>query len=347
MDNFKPIHTKLTSLLDIQTPIISAPMYYGSTPDLAAAISKAGGFGFVAAGFDSSADMVNQIRAIRDKVGSPPAAAAQTGVGLLGWILDRTESSTDPRIPAILDERPKAIWFAFGDDLGPHIVKVRAYEADKGHKTLVFVIVNTVIEAQRAAEEWRADVLVVQGHEAGGHGGAEAPPLFSLLPAVLQSLPRRPCVVAAGGISTGAQIAALLALGADGVVLGTRFLFTPESMYSDAMKRVLVHAGLNDSVRSVAFDEMHRTPVKTGWPIGIDGRAIAKGIIDDSRNGLSLEERFRNFDEAKSRGDTNHLIIWAGVGAGLVNEVEAAADVLHKLHEETLRALSTAAQLVA
>ena len=90
-----------------------------------------------------------------------------TGVGFLGWILDKTEISDDPRIPEVLDELPAAIWFAFGTNLGKYVEQVRAYDEkrdpEKPHKTLVFVIVNSVEDALRAANEWKVDVLVVQG----------------------------------------------------------------------------------------------------------------------------------------------------------------------------------------
>ena len=82
---------------------------------------------------------------------------------MIGWVLDRTEVTEDPRIPAVLDELPRAIMFAFGDDLGKYVRKVREYEASRVHKTLVFVCVNSVEEAVRAVNEWKVDVLVAQG----------------------------------------------------------------------------------------------------------------------------------------------------------------------------------------
>lgn len=85
------------------------------------------------------------------------------GLGLIGWLLDMTEISEDPRIPAVLDELPKAIYFAFGEDLGKFVKTVRDYEANRGHKTLVIVCVNTVEEAIRAVNEWNVDALVAQG----------------------------------------------------------------------------------------------------------------------------------------------------------------------------------------
>ena len=145
---------------------------------------------------------------------------------------------------------------------------------------------------------------------------------MNLLQAVLDAIPDGPVIIAAGGISTGAQIAALLTLGASGVVLGTRFLFTPECMYSDQMKAVLIDAGLNSTARSLAFDEINRTAM---WPEGIDGRAIANDIlVDYNKEGLDLEMRLKKADEDKAKGKTDRLVIWAGVGVGHVKEIKGA-----------------------
>lgn len=129
-------------------------------------------------------------------------------------------------------------------------------------------------------------------------------------------------IVAAGGISTGSQIAALLTMGADGVVLGTRFLFTHECAYSAAKKELLLKADLGATVRTLAFDDVNRT---NKWPPFHDGRAISNQIMDDFNAGLSLEERLKNFDESAARGDNSRLLVWAGVGAGLTTEIKAAS----------------------
>lgn len=85
------------------------------------------------------------------------------GIGFIGWILDMTEPSDDPRLEAILDELPVAIWFAFGVDLGKYVAQVRAYDAKRDHKTVIFVIVSSAADALRAATEWGVDVVVAQG----------------------------------------------------------------------------------------------------------------------------------------------------------------------------------------
>ncbi|KAK0219003.1 2-nitropropane dioxygenase, partial [Armillaria fumosa] len=182
------------------------------------------------------------------------------------------------------------------------------------------------------------------GNEAGGHGGATAPPVVLPLTTVLASVPKDgPVILAAGGIATGAQIASMLTLGADGVAIGTRFLFTHESGYPSVKKKALVKAGLGSTVRSTAFDEINRT---VGWPTGIDGRGIANEIISDVNQRLSLEERLRRADEEKDKGSTSRLPVWAGAAVGLTNKILSVEEVVSELQEETVHALQRASQLL-
>ncbi|KAJ6620359.1 2-nitropropane dioxygenase [Mycena sp. CBHHK59/15] len=335
------ITTPLTKRLGIRTPIISAPMAFASTPELASAVTAAGGLGCIGAGFDSTSALKSNVQKIRTHLKIAPGTPVPVAIGFIGWILDITESSDDPRLLATLDELPAAIWFAFGTDLGKYIAQVHAHDKKHGRKTFVFVLVNSVESARHFAPE--VDCLVVQGIESGGHGGSDSPPLFSLLQAVLLEIPSGPLIVAAGGVSTGAQIASLLTMGADGVVLGTRFLFTPECCYTPDKKEVLLKAGFNATIRTLAFDDVGRT---NRWPPKHDGRAISNKIMDDLAAGLSLDERIAKFDESAAKGEDSRLIIWAGVGVGITNEIKPAADVVLELHNDAVLKLQRGASLV-
>jgi len=338
------IYTPLTKLLKIDVPILSAPMGIAGADNIASAVTSAGGFGFMGAAFLSSQQLKQDLTSIRQKLNITSNQPIPIGIGFIGWILDKTEVSGDPRLHAILEEKPAAIWLAFGVDLGKYVAQIRAYDAEREHKTIIFTIVNSVEDALQAANEWKVDVVVAQGIEAGGHGGAESPPLFILVQAVLDAIPNGPLVLAAGGISTGKQIAALLTMGAAGVVLGTRFLFTDECQYTPARKEVLLKAGLNSTVRGMAFDEVGKT---MGWPPGQDGRAISNGIIQDVKDGLNLEERMKKFDESAASGDPSRLVVWAGAGVGLTTNIMPAADVVRHLHHETYESLQSAPKLLS
>lgn len=77
--------------------------------------------------------------------------------------MEITEASSDPRLHAVLDEKPVAIWLAFGVDLGKYVAQIRAHDSKREHKTIIFTIVNSVEDALRAANEWKVDVIVAQG----------------------------------------------------------------------------------------------------------------------------------------------------------------------------------------
>ncbi|THU98238.1 NPD-domain-containing protein [Dendrothele bispora CBS 962.96] len=319
-------------------------MAFASDGVLSSAVTGAGGFGFFGAGFLSTNDIRANISTARKKLDIKDGEPVPIGIGFIGWILEITEQSDDPRLLNTLAEKPAAIWFAFGTNLGKYIAQVHEYDSKRDHKTIVFVMVNSVEDALKAANEWKADVLVVQGIEAGGHGGSEAPPLLTLLQAAIDATPSGPLIIAAGGISTGAQIAALLTMGASGVVLGTRFLFTEESIYTSAQKKALVEADLiGSTVRTLAFDEVGRT---NGWPPKHDGRALVNDIIKDVEVGLDLETRLKKFDESASVGDTSRLIVWAGTGVGLTKNISSAANVVHQLETGTVEALQSQRSLI-
>lgn len=134
---------------------------------------------------------------------------------------------------------------------------------------------------------------------------------------MVRAFPDGPPIVAAGGISTGSQVAALLTLGASGVVVGTRFLATPESRYSQAQKDALLTARSTSTVRTMAFDRIRGT---LGWPAGVDGRGLTNKVVDNLNSGMPLDEAKREFEKAK--GTKDGLIVWSGTGVGLVNEIQ-------------------------
>jgi nitronate monooxygenase len=217
----------------------------------------------------------------------------------------------------------------------------------------IFTTVNTVEEARVAAEEWNVDVLGIQGIEAGGHGLGSAPPRDALLAAVINEAPkwkRIVPVIAAGGIADGRGVAAVLVQGAAGAALGTRFLVTPESLYTDAQKALLVSAGPGDTLRSMAFDDARGT---TNWPAGIDGRglmsptvaeyedAAARGAIDSE-----AEQRRNRYSALVTAGETERMITWSGTGIGSITSVVPAGEIVSSITAEAARLLVAGAQLV-
>jgi len=288
--------------------------------------------------YEDAATFAGELDIARTTLQSPPGTALAIGVGFLGWTLDAGGNPVKS-LTLALEAKVKAIWFSFGTDLGKWVEHVRQYDRkrDTPHKTLIWIVVNSLAEAETATKEWKADVLIVQGIEAGGHGHGQALPLLALVPLIQGSLPNAPPLLAAGGLTHGAHVAAMLVLGASAAVMGTRFLLTPESTYTSQQKDTLRAA--TDTVRTLAYDEVRGT---SGWPEGVDGRAVPNKVLEDKESGLSLEERQKRFQEAAKNGDSSRNVVWAGTSVGLVNEIRDAGDVVRSVHREIVEHLSQA-----
>jgi nitronate monooxygenase len=128
-------------------------------------------------------------------------------------------------------------------------------------------------------------------------------------------------VLAAGGLSSGGHLAAFLTLGAAGAVVGTRFLVAEESLYSDAQKRAIIAAKPGSAVRSYVFDELRGT---TGWPAGVDGRALSIPALTAIEGGADVTQIKEEVAEGAKRGDSNSVIAWAGTGVGQLSRLQPA-----------------------
>ncbi|EIW58710.1 2-nitropropane dioxygenase [Trametes versicolor FP-101664 SS1] len=339
------VNTRLTSLLGIRAPVVSAAMAYGSSPKLALEVSRGGGFGFYGVGAATPNKLREDLLQARASVSDLGNKPLPIGCGFIGWILDSQEEEYKKLVDTAIESGVRAIWVSFGNDLPRWINYIRGSPAYAVHKPLIFAQVTSLEEAIKAVNDWKVDVLVVQGNESGGHGGAAAPSTMVLLSEVLAALPKEsaPPVLAAGGIANGTQAAAYLTAGASGAVLGTRFLLTPESPYSDAQKSVLLGANSLQTVRSLAFDDARGT---NSWPAGVDGRGIRNKIVGDAEAGAdaqTLQERFR---AAAQAGDPEYLLVWSGQGVSLVNDIKPAKDIVEELHADIVQALQRAQRLL-
>lgn len=187
------LETKLTKLLDLTAPIMSAPMAGVAGGALAAAVSQAGGLGLIGGGYGVREWLARELDL---------AGEAQVGVGLITWALAR-----DPDLLSIVLERnPRAI-LPFGD-IGPHAPAIL-------RAGVPLIVQVQTVAAAKAAVDGGAQIIVAQGTEAGGHGGVRA--TMALVPAVVDTVGDAP-VIAAGGIADGRGLAAALMLGAVGVL---------------------------------------------------------------------------------------------------------------------------------
>jgi len=340
-----PLDTPITRMLGVKIPIVAAPMAGASGGLLAARVTAGGGFGFMTAGYGTAETLRHELSLARGLLHLAPSDPLPIGVGYLGWQLEEPTAKPEVLLSAALDNHVHAIWLAFGNDPKEWIKFIRNYDAEhkRVRQTTIFVPVSSAEEALVASNEWGVDVLVAQGNESGGHGYRSAPPLFTLVSSILAVLPKGgPPLLAAGGLVTGNQVASFLVLGAAGAVLGTRFLMTPESLYSDAQKKALVAAKSDMTVRTTAFDRVRGT---LGWPAGIDGRGLYNDTVKDVDNGVDIETVKEKFQAGVRDGDPERMLVWSGIGVGLVSEIKGAEEGVQELGDDILQRLKVASEL--
>lgn len=296
------------ALLGIQKPLVLAPMGSVAGGALAAAVSRAGGLGLIGAGYGDA----DWIRREFDRAGG-----ARVGIGFITWSLARQPQFLD----LALSHKPCAVMLSFGDPR-PFAEKIRA----SGAKLICQVQSRAIA---RQALEANADVLVAQGTEAGGHGGERS--LFALLPAVRDLAPNIP-VLAAGGIADRRGYQAAIALGAEGVLVGTRFIASDESLSSTAAKQRVVQADGDATVRTTVFDIVRG---HEGWN-GITGRAL-RNKFTQAWHGreAALRERIdaerKAYWAAVERQDCDSAVTFAGEAVDLIDEVLPAAEIVRRL----------------
>lgn len=335
------LSTPLCDLLGIDHPVVQAPIGSLTRPELAAAVSSAGGLGSLAMTWH---DLDGTRRAIERTVELTDRPFA------VNLVLDdaTTRQPTADHLSACLDAGAPLVSFSFGDPI-PYV--------DRCHDEGVPVLA-TVGSAEMAAsvEAAGVDVVVAQGGEAGGHLQSEVGTM-SLVPRVVDAVDDVP-VVAAGGIADGRGVAAVLTLGADGAWLGTRFVASEEARAHETYKRAVVAASETDTVRSQLFDG--------GWP-GRDHRTLVnetvRGWIDAGRprpgerpgEGETVAEfpggdALERYDDvppmASMEGDPATLPQYAGQSAGLTDDVRPAADIVTGLVESAAERLEATATLV-
>lgn len=310
---------RVTTLFDIEHPILLAPMDLVSGGRLAAAVSQAGGLGLLGGGY-GDADWLDREW---ERAGN-----GRIGCGFITWSLAKQPQLLD----RALQRSPAAVMLSFGDPR-PFAPAIRA----AGSKLICQV--QSIGQAREAVEAG-ADLLVAQGTEAGGHG--QSRPLFAFLPEVVDACPGVP-VVAAGGIADGRGMAAAMVLGAEGVLMGTRFYASEESDGHREAKRRIVAASGSDSVRSVVFDLARRNI----WPEPYTGRVLrnrhsARWIGQEADLIKNLDEVSREYANARTRGDFEIAGVIAGEACGLIHDIAPAAQIVERIVAEAARLLGAA-----
>ena len=330
--------TRITEMMGIQYPIFLSGMSWISTPEMVAAVSNAGGMGILATGpldKDAVREAVRKIRKLTNKPFGANSALMFPGA---------MESAK-----VLLEEQVPVINFALGK--GDWLVK----EAHKyGGK-----VIATVVSARHAkrAEEYGCDAVIATGNEAAAHG--EFVTTFCLIPSLVNilSIP----VVAAGGVADGRGLAAALALGAEGVAMGTRFMTTRESPLHQNFKDLSRTKDVTDTLYSKRFDGLYCRVMKTDTAKkvenkGLDlpaafvnGQDIARMVNlpfyklaigatlsgwKNARQLAFLANASKNFQLATIDGDLKRGVLPVGQCMGLVKDEPTVKELLERTIKE-------------
>ncbi|MCS3629197.1 nitronate monooxygenase [Salinibacter ruber] len=326
---FSMLNTSLCDLLGVRLPIIQAPIGSASCPALVAAVSNAGGLGMLAVTWRSIDETRQAIRETKQRTDRP------FGVNIV------LEWPQKERLEVCLEEGAEVVSLFWGE---PAELTSLAHDAG----ALVMNTVSSAAEAEAAAAAG-ADVLVAQGWEAGGHVPGEVSTL-ALTPRVVDVADGVP-VVAAGGIADGRGVAAALALGASGAMLGTRFLTSAEASVHAEYKQRVVGASETDTAHGVIFDggwpdAPHRVlrnrTVKEWEEAGCPTSGSRPGegeVVATGANGTPV----RRYDDAiptlDVEGNAEDLALYAGQSSGLVCDVMPAKEIVKELASEAEEAL--------
>jgi enoyl-[acyl-carrier protein] reductase II len=322
------MRTRLTEMLEIEHPVMLAGMGGVSYHDLVAAVSEAGGFGCLGASTMSTAGMVEEMRKVREVTAKP------FGVDLLtampGGMAEQVEK---------IIEGGASVFVA---GLG---VPTEVVEQCHRHGLLVINMCGRVDHARRAVEAG-CDIVVAQGTEAGGHTGLIA--TMPLVPQIVDAVGDRVPVVAAGGISDGRGLAAALALGADGVWVGTRFIATPEARAVVGYKDALLATAEDGTTISRAYSGKTMRVVRNSYTAYYDEHADELERFP-AQLGKSMGEKAFHLggDERTAEVDPSRECYPSGQGVGAIHELVPAAELVRRFVAEASDALAQASAVTA
>jgi nitronate monooxygenase len=315
------LSTAFTELFGVQHPIALAPMGGSAGGALAAAVSNAGGLGLLGGGTGDADWLARELAIVAAGTGKP------WGVGLLSWAIDVGT------VERVLERGPVAVMLSFGD---PSRFAEPIRRADAA-----LIVQVTDLEEARQAVDLGADVIVAQGTEAGGHGARRGRSTLPFVPVVVDLAAPVP-VLAAGGIADGRGVAAALALGAAGALVGTRFQATAEALADPAVKKAIVEGRGDNTERSSVLDIARGSR----WPAKYTARALGHPFLDRWRGReaeLAADPGARQaYQDGVSRGDLPPLPVWASEAIDLISDLPSAADLVAALAAQAEQALARA-----
>ncbi|KAH8170552.1 nitronate monooxygenase domain-containing protein [Sarocladium implicatum] len=344
----------------VANPMISnGPMIGAACPRLATEITLAGGLGFNKCAVDLTPgsahlkdldDNFNESRQLLGSRALDSQGRLRVGAGFLTLHHAFIANFTTTALPILQKHKPAAVWLFAPSTLpaSHHKQVIQAIRDgfEDAIRPRVFVQVGNVEAAKEALSDG-ADVVIAQGIDAGGHQFRKGMGVVSLVPEVrdaVDGLEREVAVMAAGGIVCGKGVAAAMSLGADGVVMGTRFAVCPESVYDDHKKATILatSCGGTNTIKSPFNDHIGQNPL---WGELYDGRAVVTPITEKFLAGASLEECLRILKNKHSKEEAAKQVgVWCGTGVGRVNESKPAAEVVKEVREGALQRIKALAE---
>ena len=309
--------TRLCAILNIEAPIIQAPIGGAATPKFISAVANYGALGVLALGTRPLNECMQTIQQTQALTNRPLAANL-----ILEW--DQSE-----RVALCLEQGIKVIWFFWGDP-SPYIEQIHA----QGGK--VMLTVGSAAQATQAVAAG-VDIIVAQGWEAGGHVWGQVATM-PLIPAVVDAVGNTVPVVAAGGIADGRGLAASLMLGATGVVMGTRLLVSCEAHAHAAYKQRIIESCETDTVYTSLFDKhwadaparvlensTYQQWVAAGKP-AVGARPGEQDVITQY-HGTPVERYSIYIPSPEMPGDTEPMAHYAGQGSALIHCEQPVSDI--------------------
>ncbi|MCF8405194.1 MAG: DUF561 domain-containing protein [Bacteroidales bacterium] len=296
---------KITQLFNIKYPIIQGGMIWCSGWELASAVSNAGGLGLIGSGSMYPEVLRQHIQKCKSATNKP-----------FGVNVPLLYPQTDDHIQVILDERVKIVFTSAGNP--------KKYTSFLKEKGIIVVHVIANVKFAIKCEEAGVDAIVAEGFEAGGHNGFEETTTMALIPQIKNavSVP----VIAAGGIGSGRSMLAAVALGADGVQIGSRFAASIESSAHENFKSAIVNAGDGDT----------KLMMKKVVPVRLIKNEFYQRVQNAEDYGATAEELKEILGRARAKkgmfeGDLKEGELEIGQVSGYINEILSVEKIINEM----------------
>ena len=312
------IHTPLCDLLGIEYPIVLAGMGGVSMHKLVAAVSNAGGLGVIGAATLDADGLRREIRKTRELTDKPFA------VDLLAPIPDMIR----PQMQVVFDEGIKI--FVAG------LAVPREFIDEMHERGMIVIVMIGKVRHAIKSEQAGADVVAAQGTEAGGHTGEVGG--LALVPQVVDAV--KIPVLAAGGIADGRGLVAALALGAQGVVVGTRFIATPEAQAAPQYREAILHSAEADTVRTRCYTGKPARTIRNRYNEEWERKADQIQPFP-MQVGVSVQQGVMDYMGIGRGADPDRTFMPAGQGMGLIRQIKPAGEVLADIVREAEAVLAS------